>query len=142
MSAERMDARALLERTATREGTVMPPTAARVQKASSPGPGLRLWEQVACLLRQRLDDGTLKPGGLVVIGDVLREYGLKTRQTASRALRLLEGEGRLKRFPGYGYMVQASPGQERQGKPTSDALVALERGPAGARYPEGSARKR
>ena len=76
------------------------------RKATTPGPKPWLWEQVAYSLRQRLDDGTLKPGDLVTIANLRREHSLKTRQTAGRALRLLEREGWLKRFPGYGYVVQ------------------------------------
>jgi DNA-binding GntR family transcriptional regulator len=87
---------------------------ADLTKASPPGRKLRLWEQLACSVRQQVDDGTLKPGDLVVIGRLLREHGLKTRETAGRALRLLEREGRLRQFPGYGYVVQHAHARPRQ----------------------------
>jgi DNA-binding GntR family transcriptional regulator len=61
--------------------------------------------RIADTVRQWLDDGTLKPGDKVTITDLAENYRV-TRQTAAKGLHVLAGEGRLKRFPGFGYAVQ------------------------------------
>ena len=64
----------------------------------------RAYVQIAAAVRQRLDGGTLKPGDKVTITDLAASHGV-SRQIAARGLRVLEDEGRLKRFPGFGYAV-------------------------------------
>jgi DNA-binding GntR family transcriptional regulator len=61
--------------------------------------------QIAATVRQWLDDGTFNPGDKVTITDLAERYGV-SRGTAARGLHILEGEGRLRRFPGFGYAVQ------------------------------------
>jgi len=65
----------------------------------------RAYVQIADTVRHWLDEGMLKPGDKVTIADLAGNYGVN-RQTAAKGLQVLAGEGRLKRFPGFGYAVQ------------------------------------
>jgi len=65
----------------------------------------RVWVRIAVSLRLRMDAGTLKPGDRPSITYECAEWGV-ARQTAARAMKHLEAEGRLKRWPGLGYVVQ------------------------------------
>lgn len=60
--------------------------------------------QIADYLRRQIDAGELKPDTRVSIRDVAIARGV-SRKTATRAVHALAAEGRLKRFPGYGYVV-------------------------------------
>jgi GntR family transcriptional regulator len=61
--------------------------------------------QVVNTLRTRIQEGDLKPGQLTPsIKDICRETGY-SRQTAGRALQVLESEGLITRVPGHGYYV-------------------------------------
>lgn len=61
--------------------------------------------RLAAILRGQIENGTLPPGGPVPsITDLCAEYGW-ARQTCGHALRLLEQEGLLLRYPGLGYYV-------------------------------------
>lgn len=66
--------------------------------------------QIANDLRGKMDAGTLGPGARPSITVLSQEWGT-ARQTAAKALRKLEGEKRVKRYPGVGYVVlPKSPG--------------------------------
>ena len=65
----------------------------------------RAYVRLAELLRGRIESGELAPGQPVPsITTLTQEHGM-ARETAAKALRLLEGEGLLVRYPGLGYYV-------------------------------------
>ena len=64
----------------------------------------RKYMQVASALRARIDAGELKRQDRVATQYEMQARGL-SKSTVLKALRLLEAEGRLKRFPGHGYIV-------------------------------------
>lgn len=65
----------------------------------------RAYRRLAALIRQQIGDGTLQSGQpSPSITSLSPEYG-HARQTCSKALRILEGEGLLARVPGLGYYV-------------------------------------
>ena len=67
----------------------------------------RRYLRIAALLRQQIADGTLRPGQPTPsITTLSQEHGV-ARQTAAKALRVLEDEGRVYRVPGLGYYVAA-----------------------------------
>jgi DNA-binding GntR family transcriptional regulator len=65
----------------------------------------RLYVQITEQLRQKIISGDLKPGVAVSITDVSRQRGV-SRPTVRKAMRALEGDGLLRRYPGLGYYVQ------------------------------------
>ena len=65
----------------------------------------RSYMKIAESVRRMINTGDLKPGDPVPIGDLSNEHGM-ARQTVSKGLALLCEEGRLKRWPGHGYIVQ------------------------------------
>jgi DNA-binding GntR family transcriptional regulator len=63
--------------------------------------------RVLTRVRDQVEDGTLRPGQPTpTIEEFCRQFGC-TRQTVSKALRLLAEEGLLIRYPGLGYYVSA-----------------------------------
>jgi DNA-binding GntR family transcriptional regulator len=70
----------------------------------------RKWVQIADELRERIDTGVLKPSDRVSITAEVRARGVD-RRTVGKALQQLEREGRVARFPAYGYVVQSSASQ-------------------------------
>lgn len=67
----------------------------------------RAYVRIAAAMRQRITSGELAPGQPVPsITALVQEYGV-ARQTASKALRMLETEGLLRRIPGLGYYVSS-----------------------------------
>lgn len=65
----------------------------------------RLYVRLAALLRKQIANGVFTDGGrLPSINDLCDEYRL-SRQTAGKALRMLEREGLIHRVPGLGYHV-------------------------------------
>jgi DNA-binding GntR family transcriptional regulator len=65
----------------------------------------RSYVRIATALRSRIDSGELKHGQPVPsITTLSQRYGV-ARATAAKALRLLESEGKVKRYPGLGYFV-------------------------------------
>ena len=66
----------------------------------------RVWVQITEDLRRKITGGVLKAQAPVSVGDVSQQWGV-SRQTVSKALRALEGDGLLRRYPGHGYYVQA-----------------------------------
>jgi DNA-binding GntR family transcriptional regulator len=74
--------------------------------SSAPDP--RKYRQLTCELRAAILDGALPPGPAPTITELAARYGWG-RQTCARALRALEDEGLLARYPGLGYYVTGSP---------------------------------
>ena len=65
----------------------------------------RAYVRIADSVRQEIAAGRLQPGQPVPsITTLSQEYGV-ARQTAAKALRLLESEGLVYRVPGLGYYV-------------------------------------
>jgi DNA-binding GntR family transcriptional regulator len=61
--------------------------------------------RIAAIVRQGLEEGRWRTGDPVPsITTLSQEHGV-ARQTAAKALRLLEDEGLLTRVPGLGYYV-------------------------------------
>lgn len=61
--------------------------------------------RIAALVRDGVSEGRWRPGDPVPsITTLSQEHGV-ARQTAAKALRLLEDEGLLTRVPGLGYYV-------------------------------------
>ena len=74
---------------------------ARVTEVDDP----RAYVRIAATVRQRITTGQLTPGQPVPsITSLVQEHGV-ARQTAAKALRMLETEGLLRRIPGLGYYV-------------------------------------
>ena len=67
------------------------------------------WPRAAALVRERIGDGTLKPGARPSVTRLAAELGIG-RKTAGKALSVLEGEGLLERKAGTGYAVLPPPG--------------------------------
>jgi DNA-binding GntR family transcriptional regulator len=66
----------------------------------------RAYQRLAARIRRQISDGTLEPSRPAPsITSLSQEYG-HARQTCSKALRVLEGEGLLLRIPGLGYYVR------------------------------------
>ena len=64
--------------------------------------------RLAALIRERIADGRLNPGGqLPSIAALRREQG-HSRQTVGKAMHVLEGEGLIYRVPGLGYYVSCN----------------------------------
>ena len=69
----------------------------------------RAYVQIAAAVRQRITTGELAPGQPAPsITALVQEHGV-ARQTASKALRMLETEGLVRRVPGLGYYVSSRP---------------------------------
>jgi DNA-binding GntR family transcriptional regulator len=65
----------------------------------------RVYVRIAADLRGRIESGELQPGQPVPsITSLCQEWGV-ARETAAHALRVLEGEGLVRRYPGRGYYV-------------------------------------
>jgi GntR family transcriptional regulator len=65
----------------------------------------RAYVRLANLLRQQITNGTLRPGQPTPsITTLAQEHGI-ARQTAAKALRVLESESLVYRVPGLGYYV-------------------------------------
>ena len=63
--------------------------------------------RLAALIRERIADGRLNPGGqLPSIAALRREQG-HSRQTVGKAMHALEREGLIYRVPGLGYYVSS-----------------------------------
>ena len=67
------------------------------------------WPRVAEAVRERIADGTLKPGAVASIAVLGPGLGVK-RNTVAKALVSLEAEGLLERRKGIGYVVLKRPG--------------------------------
>jgi GntR family transcriptional regulator len=68
----------------------------------------RAYVRLANLLRQQISDGELRAGQPTPsITTLTQEHGI-ARQTAAKALRVLETEGLVYRVPGLGYYVRGA----------------------------------
>jgi GntR family transcriptional regulator len=66
----------------------------------------RMYVRIAVQIRGQIEKGKLAPGDPVPsITTLVQEHGV-ARQTAAKALRLLEDEGLTQRYPGLGYYVK------------------------------------
>jgi DNA-binding GntR family transcriptional regulator len=88
-----------------RQNYRVPPTILHLENTGQPGVQPCLSMQISEVIRREIDEGDLKPGETVSITKLTKKYGI-SRRTASRGLRLLGEEGRLRCWPGYGYTVQ------------------------------------
>jgi DNA-binding GntR family transcriptional regulator len=77
--------------------------------AAVSGEDPRKYQQIASAVRAAIAGGDLTVGDLVLIAGLAAEHHA-ARQTAARALALLEREGLVKRYPGHGYTVQPATG--------------------------------
>ena len=69
-------------------------------------PDPRAYVRIAAVVREMISSQVLPPGSPAPsITRLCREHGY-ARQTCGRAMRLLEGEGLLRRVPGLGYYVK------------------------------------
>ena len=69
-------------------------------------PDPRAYVRIAAVVREMISSQVLPPGSPAPsITRLCREHG-HARQTCGRAMRLLEGEGLLRRVPGLGYYVK------------------------------------
>lgn len=65
----------------------------------------RIYVRALIDIRGRIESGELQPGKpCTTINELCRQYEC-TRQTIGKALRMLEEDGLLVRFPGLGYFV-------------------------------------
>ena len=62
------------------------------------------WALIADRIRARVDAGELKPDDQVLIADEARSWNVP-RKTAALALRAVARDGRLRLYPGHGYIV-------------------------------------
>jgi DNA-binding GntR family transcriptional regulator len=69
----------------------------------------RKYVQIASAVRAAIVGEELAAGDLVLIAGLAAEHRA-ARQTAAKALALLEREGLVKRYPGHGYTVQSARG--------------------------------
>lgn len=67
----------------------------------------RLWVRIAEDLRRKITGGDIKTNCHVSIGEVSQEWGA-CRSTVSKALRALESDGLVRRYPGHGWYALAS----------------------------------
>jgi GntR family transcriptional regulator len=65
----------------------------------------RAYVRLASRLRREIAEGTLTPGMPAPSITTLSQQHGHARQTCAKALRILEDEGLLTRFPGLGYYV-------------------------------------
>lgn len=85
----------------------------------------RKWARIANGLRGQIETGELKAGNRISITYLSQERGV-ARQTAAKALRMLEREEKIKRYPGYGYLVLAPKKSEKKNeKKTPSATVPV-----------------
>jgi DNA-binding GntR family transcriptional regulator len=83
----------------------------------------RLHVQIATDLRAKLRTGNITAGTTLPITSLAREWGA-SRETVRKALRTLENDGLIRRYPRYGYRVppqQAPPAPENEPQPRQAA---------------------
>jgi DNA-binding GntR family transcriptional regulator len=75
----------------------------------------RIWVRITEDLRQKPAAGVIAAGVTVSITRLSQEWGA-SRQTISKALRALEDDGMIRRYPGLGYYVLSpqAPGSEQE----------------------------
>jgi GntR family transcriptional regulator len=65
----------------------------------------RRYVRIHAELSARIADGRLPPGSLLNIGTLADEYDV-ARETVQRAIRMLEADGLVTRYPGIGWQVE------------------------------------
>jgi DNA-binding GntR family transcriptional regulator len=65
----------------------------------------RIYVRIAASVRARIEAGELKPGQPAPSITTLTQEWDVARETAAQAMRVLEGEGLVRRYPGKGYYV-------------------------------------
>jgi DNA-binding GntR family transcriptional regulator len=68
---------------------------------------------IAASLREQIDNGTLKPGDVVSILDLVSEWRTSPAPVV-QAVRAIANEGRVRLCIGYGHVVQPRPGPPRE----------------------------
>jgi DNA-binding GntR family transcriptional regulator len=86
----------------------------------------RLYVRIAADLRASLHAATITAGTALDIGRLASQWGV-SRETARKALRTLENDGLIRRYPGHGYRVLPPPASE--GNPADETPAP----PAGSR---------
>jgi DNA-binding GntR family transcriptional regulator len=71
----------------------------------------RLYVRIATDLRARLHAATITAGATLDIGRLASQWGV-SRETARKALRTLENDGLIRRYPGHGYRALPAPASE------------------------------
>jgi GntR family transcriptional regulator len=66
----------------------------------------RLWVRITADLRNKLSSGAIAAGDPLSITQLCEEWG-SSRQTVAKALRTLEDDGLIRRYPGVGYYALA-----------------------------------
>jgi DNA-binding GntR family transcriptional regulator len=80
-------------------------TSAGLDSAGTGPTDPRAYLRLAEVTREQISSGRLRRGQpLPSITSLCREHG-RARQTCSKAYRILEAEGLVRRFPGLGYFV-------------------------------------
>jgi GntR family transcriptional regulator len=72
----------------------------------------RLYVRISRDLRRKLTSGAIAAGDAVPVAPLTREWGASP-PTVRRALRVLEAEGLIRRYPGVGYYVPPRTGAEQ-----------------------------
>lgn len=72
----------------------------------------RLYVRISRDLREKLAAGVIAAGDAVPVMPLAREWGA-SRQAVRKALRVLETEGLIRRYPGVGYYVPSRTGAEQ-----------------------------
>jgi biotin operon repressor len=105
-----------------------------VRQVAGSGDDPRLWVRMAGDLRGKLAAGVITAGETISITRLSADWGV-TRQTVSKALRALEADGLVRRYPAVGYRVQPARdlnehpnGRKKSMQPGNhDGLSAFER---------------
>jgi len=96
----------------------------------------RVYVRISEDLRAKLSSGLIAAGDTVPIDPLSREWET-SRQTVAQALRVLEADGLLRRYPGVGYYVLScgNPTQEnertRDGRPVGQPASTQRAGEGG-----------
>jgi DNA-binding GntR family transcriptional regulator len=96
------------------------------QAPAPPPPASTTWDprpyiRIATDLRARLHAATITAGTTLDIGHLASQWGV-SRETARKALRTLENDGLIRRYPGHGYRALPPPASE--GNPADETTPA------------------
>jgi DNA-binding GntR family transcriptional regulator len=78
-----------------------------------------MYIRIATDLRGKLHAGTITAGTTLPMKSLARKWGA-SRNTVRKALRTLESDGLIKRYPRYGYRVLPAPGTTPATEGTQD----------------------
>jgi DNA-binding transcriptional MocR family regulator len=112
----------------TPQAPALPRPASPASTTCDPRPYIR----IATDLRARLHAATITAGTTLDIGHLARQWGV-SRTTARKALRTLENDGLIRRYPGHGYRALPPPASEGSPADTTPAPPAAD--PAQAATP-------